>query len=139
MVDAAEKAGRSLIRDFGEVEQLQISKKGPGDFVSKADLKSEKILKEELQKARPAYGFLLEESGEIKGADAQFRWIIDPLDGTTNFTHGYPFFSVSIAFEADGAVMLGVVYDPMRDELFVAARGEQARCNGGAIAVSKTS
>ena len=123
MVDAAEKAGRALIRDFGEVEQLQVSKKGPGDFVSAADKKSEKILKEELLKARPTYGFLLEEEGEIKGEDASHRWIIDPLDGTTNFLHGLPHWSISIALEKDKEIVAGVIYDPIKNELFHAEKG----------------
>ena len=96
MVRAAEKAGRALVRDFGEVEQLQVSRKGPADFVSTADIKAERIVRRELEKVRPDYGFLMEESGEIKGADASSRWIVDPLDGTTNFLHGLPHFAVSI-------------------------------------------
>ncbi len=139
MVDAAEKAGRSLIRDFGEVEQLQISKKGPGGFVSKADLKSEKILKEELQKARPTYGFLMEESGEVKGTDAQFRWIIDPLDGTTNFLHGIPHWSISIALQKDDEIVAGVIYDPVRDELFHAEKGAGAFSRGKRLRVANRS
>lgn len=131
MVDAAEKAGRALIRDFGEVEQLQVSKKGPGDFVSAADHKAEKILKEELLKARPTYGFLLEEEGEIKGEDASYRWIIDPLDGTTNFLHGLPHWSISIALEKDGEIVAGVIHDPIKNELFHAEKG------GGAFSSSK--
>jgi len=126
MIDAAEKAGRSLIRDFGEVEQLQVSRKGPGDFVSKADHKSEKILKEELQKARPSYGFLLEESGELKGEDKSFRWIIDPLDGTTNFLHGIPHWSIAIGLERDKEIVAGVVYDPILNEVFHAEKGAGA-------------
>ena len=126
MVDAAEKAGRSLIRDFGEVEQLQVSKKGPGDFVSVADHKSEKILKEELLKARPTYGFLLEEAGETKGEDPSFRWIVDPLDGTTNFLHGLPHWSISIALEKDKEIVAGVIYDPIKNELFHAEKGSGA-------------
>ncbi len=136
MVDAAEKAGRSLIRDFGQVENLQISKKGPGDFVSKADLKSEKIIRETLEKARPAYGFLLEEGGEIKGSDAQYRWIIDPLDGTTNFLHGIPHWSVSIALEKDGEIVAGVIHDPVRDELFHAEKGTGAFSRGKRLRVA---
>ena len=126
MIDAAEKAGRSLIRDFGEVEQLQVSRKGPGDFVSKADHKSEKILKEELEKARPKFGFLLEEGGEIKGADASHRWIIDPLDGTTNFLHGLPHWSIAIGLEKDKEIIAAVVHDPIKNEIFHAEKGAGA-------------
>ena len=97
MVGAAEKAGRALRRDFGEIENLQVSRKGPGDFVTNADLRAEKILFEELQTARPGYGFLLEEGGEIEGTDKTHKWIVDPLDGTTNFMHGIPHFAISIA------------------------------------------
>ena len=131
MVDAAEKAGRALTRDFGEVEQLQVSKKGPGDFVSAADHKSEKILKEELLKARPTYGFLLEEAGEIKGEDPSYRWIIDPLDGTTNFLHGLPHWCISIALEKDKEIVAAVIHDPIMNELFHAEKG------GGAFSNSK--
>lgn len=126
MVEAAEKAGRALTRDFGEVEQLQVSKKGPGDFVSTADLKSEKILREELAKARPSYGFLLEEGGEIKGNDSTIRWIIDPLDGTTNFLHGVPHWCISIALEREGEIVAGVIHDPIKNEIFHAEKGTGA-------------
>ncbi len=126
MVRAAEKAGRALIRDFGEVEQLQVSRKGPADFVSAADIKAERIVRKELEKVRPDYGFLMEESGEIKGADTQNRWIVDPLDGTTNFLHGLPHFAVSIALERNGEVVSGVIYDPVKDELFWAEKGQGA-------------
>jgi myo-inositol-1(or 4)-monophosphatase len=136
MAEAAEKAGRSLVRDFGEVENLQVSKKGPGDFVSTADLKSEKILKAMLQKARPKYGFLLEESGEEKGEDLTCRWIADPLDGTTNFLHGIPHWSVSIALEKNGEIVAGVVYDPLKDEMFWAEKGLGAYVNNRRIVVS---
>lgn len=126
MVRAAEKAGRALIRDFGEVEQLQVSRKGPADFVSAADTKAERIVRQELEKARPGFGFLMEEGGEIKGTDASARWIIDPLDGTTNFLHGLPHFAVSIALERSGEVVAGVIYDPVKDELFWAEKGQGA-------------
>src|SRR5487761_1714767 len=115
MAAAALKAARGLIRDFGEVEQLQVSMKGPGEFVSNADLKAERILKAELQRARPGFGLLMEESGETPG-DGRHRWIVDPLDGTTNFLHGLPFWSISIALERDGELVAGVVYEPLRDE-----------------------
>jgi len=137
MIEAAEKAGRALTRDFGEVEQLQVSKKGPGDFVTNADLKSEKILKEELSKARPSYGFLLEEGGEVKGSDAAFRWIIDPLDGTTNFIHGLPQYAVSIALAHRGQITQSVVYDTVRNEMFTASKGAGAFLNERRIRVSK--
>ena len=126
MIKVAEKAGRALIRDFGEVEELQVSRKGPGDFVSAADLKSEKILKEELLKAYPAYGLLLEEGGEIKGSNAAFRWIIDPLDGTTNFLHGLPHWCISIALEREGEIIAGVIHDPIKNEIFYAEKGTGA-------------
>ena len=112
MTAAAQKAARGLVRDFGEVEHLQVSKKGPSDFVSTADKKAEKILFEELQKARPKYGFLMEERGVIEGSDSSNRWIIDPLDGTTNFLHSIPQFAISIALERDGQIFAGVVYKP---------------------------
>jgi myo-inositol-1(or 4)-monophosphatase len=126
MVRAAEKAGRALVRDFGEVEQLQVSRKGPADFVSTADIKAERIVRRELEKVRPDYGFLMEEGGVIKGADASSRWIVDPLDGTTNFLHGLPHFAVSIGLERNGEVVAGVIYDPIKDEIFWAEKGQGA-------------
>lgn len=128
MIKAAEKAARSLIRDFGEVEQLQVSQKGPGDFVSAADKRAEQILHEELSAARPNFGFLMEESGAIegKGRDADKRFIIDPLDGTTNFLHGIPHWAISIALEVNGEVTIGLVYDPVKDEMFTAEKGQGA-------------
>ncbi|HYH23344.1 MAG TPA: inositol monophosphatase family protein, partial [Azospirillum sp.] len=108
MVRAAEKAGRALVRDFGEVEQLQVSRKGPADFVSTADRKAEKTLRDELQKARPDFGFLMEESGESEGKDKSARWIVDPLDGTTNFLHGLPHWAISVALEKNGEIVAGV-------------------------------
>lgn len=136
MVEAAEKAGRSLIRDFGEVEHLQVSKKGPGDFVSAADHRSEKIVLTLLQKARPTYALLMEESGDIKGSDPQNRWIVDPLDGTTNFLHGIPHWCVSIALERDKEIVAGVVYDPIKDELFWAEKGMGAYINNRRLRVA---
>jgi len=136
MARAAEKAAKGLIRDFGEVEQLQPSRKGPADFVSAADLKAEKILRAELQKARPDFGFLLEESGEIAGRDKSHRWIIDPLDGTTNFLHGLPFWAISIALERDGEIVAGMVYEPVRDEMFWAEKGGGAFINHQRLRVS---
>src|SRR5688572_16723093 len=109
MVKAAERAAKSLIRDFGEVEQLQVSKKGPADFVSAADKRAEEIIFFELKKARPDYSFLMEESGEVKGADTERRWIIDPLDGTANFLHGIPHWAISIALEEKGIITAGLV------------------------------
>lgn len=128
MAKAAEKAARGLVRDFGEVEQLQVSRKGPADFVSAADRKAEDILRAELQRARPDFGLLMEESGETKGRDGH-RWIVDPLDGTTNFLHGLPHWAISIAVEKDGEILAGCVYEPLRDELFWAERGAGAFVN----------
>jgi myo-inositol-1(or 4)-monophosphatase len=136
MTEAAEKAGRALIRDFGEVEQLQVSRKGPGDFVSAADHKSEKILREELLKARPSFGFLFEESGEIKGEDKSYRWIIDPLDGTTNFLHGLPHWCISIALEKDKEVVAAVIHDPIKNETFSAEKGGGAFSNAKRLRVA---
>jgi myo-inositol-1(or 4)-monophosphatase len=124
MVAAARKAGRGLARDFGEVEQLQVSVKGPANFVSAADHKAEETLFRELGKARPGYGFLMEERGEVPGADKSHRWIVDPLDGTTNFLHGIPLFAISIGLERDGELIAGVVYNPAADELFMAEKGK---------------
>jgi len=136
MAKAADKAARSLKRDFGEVSQLQVSQKGPGDFVTNADLKSERTLRDELQKARPNFGFLMEESGEIPGTDPDHRWIVDPLDGTTNFLHGLPHFAISIALEQKGEIIAGLVYDPAKDELFWAEKGFGAFCNDRRMRVS---
>jgi len=124
MVAAARKAGRGLSRDFGEVEQLQVSVKGPGNFVTVADHRAEETLFRELSKARPGYGFLMEERGEVRGVDRLHRWIVDPLDGTTNFMHGIPLFAVSIALEREGELVAGVVYNPAVDELFMAEKGK---------------
>ena len=123
MVQAAIKAGKSLTRDFGEVENLQVSRKGPADFVSAADRRAEQIVFEELQKARPTYAFLMEEGGEVKGTDGQHRWIVDPLDGTTNFLHGIPMFAVAIALERGQEIVASVIYNPVMDELFTAEKG----------------
>ncbi|QLF68083.1 inositol monophosphatase [Peteryoungia desertarenae] len=135
MVQAALKAGKSLARDFGEVQNLQVSVKGPGDFVSQADFRAEKIVREELLKARPTYGFLGEESEEIKGTDGAHRWIVDPLDGTTNFLHGIPQFAVSIALERNGELVAGVIFNPATDELFTAEKGSGAFLNDRRIRV----
>ncbi len=123
MINAARKAGRGLARDFGEVENLQVSKKGPSDFVTAADLKAEKVIFEELSRARPGYGFLMEERGEVAGTDKTHRFIVDPLDGTTNFMHGLGHFAISIALEREGELVAGVVYDVVKDELFHAEKG----------------
>ncbi len=136
MTTAAFKAGRSLSRDFGEVQNLQVSVKGPGDFVTNADLKAEKIIRMELQAARPDYGFLMEEGGEIAGKDPQNRWIIDPLDGTHNFMHGLPHFCTSIALEREKQIVAGVIYNPATDELFVAERGQGTFGNDARMRVS---
>lgn len=136
MVSAAQKAGRSLIRDFGEIEHLQISRKSLGDFVSTADHRSEKILVEELKKARPDFGFLLEESGEIAGNDPETKWIIDPLDGTTNFLHGIPHFAVNLALLKKKEIIAGVTYNPITDELYWAEKGCGAFLNRRRLRVS---
>ncbi|MBZ9659068.1 inositol monophosphatase [Mesorhizobium sp. ESP-6-4] len=136
MVQAAMKAGRSLSRDFGEVQNLQVSMKGPGDYVSQADRKAEEIVFAELSKARPGYAFLMEERGAVEGEDAQHRWLVDPLDGTTNFLHGIPLFSVSIALERQGQIVAGVVYNPAMDELYTAERGGGAFMNDRRLRVA---
>ena len=136
MMRAAEKAARGLVRDFSEVEKLQVSVKGPGEFVSVADTRAERTIREELARARPGYGFLMEESGEQPGTNASFRWIVDPLDGTTNFVHGIPHFCISIALERDGEIIAGVVHDPAKDERFWAEKGEGAFLNDQRLRVS---
>ncbi len=136
MLKAARKAGRSLAKDFREVENLQVSMKGAGDFVSRADIAAEKILKEELMGARPTYGWLAEEGGEDEGQDPTRRWIVDPLDGTTNFLHGLPHWAVSIALEHKGKIVAGVIYDPCKDEMFLAEKGEGAWLNESRLRVS---
>lgn len=129
MIKAARKAGRSLVKDFREVENLQVSSKGPGDFVSRADKAAEEILKEELLGARPNYGFLGEEGTQVDGTDPTRRWIVDPLDGTTNFLHGMPHWAVSIALEHKREIVAGVVFDPAKDEMFYAEKGQGAWLN----------
>ncbi len=136
MTNAARKASRRLIRDFNEVEQLQVSVKGPSNFVSQADLACEKTLFEELSKARQGYGFLMEEQGAVEGADKTHRWIIDPLDGTTNFLHGIPLFAISIALEREGELVAALVYNPAMDETFSAERGKGAFLNDRRIRVA---
>jgi len=136
MIKAAQRAGRSLKRDLGEVEHLQVSLKGPRNFVTAADRRAEEIVREELAKARPDYGFLGEEGGAHEGADKSHRWIVDPLDGTTNFLHGIPHFAVSIALERNGAIVAGLVYNPANDEVFIAERGKGAYLNDKRIRVA---
>jgi myo-inositol-1(or 4)-monophosphatase len=135
MERAARRAARGLVHDFGEVEHLQVSVKGPADFVSTADLQAERTLKADLGKARPDYGFLMEEGGATAG-DGRHRWIVDPLDGTTNFLHGIPHFAISIALEREGEIIAGVIYDPMRDEMFYAEKGFGAFVNDRRLRVS---
>lgn len=129
MFTAITRAARSMVRDFGEVENLQVSRKAPGNFVSVADMRSEKTLVENLSKARPTFGFLLEESGEIKGKEATNRWIIDPLDGTSNFIHAIPHFCISVALEKQGEITAAMIYDPISDELYYALKGSGAFVN----------
>ena len=129
MINAARKAGRSLARDFGEVEHLQVSVKGPGNFVSAADTRAESILYEELSKARQGYSFLMEERGVVEGPDKTHTWIIDPLDGTTNFLHGIPQFAISVALEREGELVAGLVYNPATGDIYTAERGKGAFLN----------
>jgi myo-inositol-1(or 4)-monophosphatase len=136
MLGAARKAGRSLARDFGEVEQLQVSLKGPANFVTAADTRAEEILHRELSRARPGYGLLFEERGEIEGADRTHRFIVDPLDGTTNFLHGIPHFAISMALERDGELVAGLIYSPANNETFTAERGKGAYLNDRRIRVA---
>jgi myo-inositol-1(or 4)-monophosphatase len=136
MIKAARKAGRSLVKDFREVENLQVSAKGPGDFVSKADREAERIIRDELMTARPTYGWVGEETGSADGADPTRRWIVDPLDGTTNFLHGLPHWAVSIALEHKGEIVAGVIFDAAKDELYWAEKGMGAWMNETRLRVS---
>jgi myo-inositol-1(or 4)-monophosphatase len=136
MIESARKAARGLLRDFGEVEQLQVSQKGPGDFVSAADHRVEKTLLQELKKARPDFGFLFEEGGVIEGADPAYVWVIDPLDGTTNFLHSIPHFAISIGLVKNGEPIAGVIYQPLTDEMFWAEKGAGAWVNDRRLRVS---
>ena len=136
MVRAAEKASRNLLRDFNEVEQLQVSRKGPGDFVTAADKRAEEIIFGELQKAKPDWSFMMEEGGKVKGNDPDHVWIIDPLDGTHNFMHGVPHWSISIALERKGEIIAGVVYDCSKDEMFTAEKGGGAWLRNRRLRVS---
>ena len=130
------KASKIIIRDFGEIEKLQVSKKGPGDFVTKTDKKVEEILIEELEKARPGYNFLAEEGGTTKEKKSEFTWIIDPIDGTTNFMHGIPHFAISIGLEKSGELIAGIIFDPIKNEMFYAEKGRGAYLNNSRIRVS---
>jgi myo-inositol-1(or 4)-monophosphatase len=136
MIKAARKAGRALVKDFREVENLQVSSKGPGDFVTKADREAERIIREDLMGARPTYGWLGEETAPVAGTDPTRRWIVDPLDGTTNFLHGLPHWAVSIALEHKGEIVAGVVFDAAKDELFFAEKGVGAFMNDRRLRVS---
>jgi myo-inositol-1(or 4)-monophosphatase len=136
MEAAARKASRGLVRDFGEVEHLQVSRKGPADFVSAADLRVERILMEELRRARPRFGTWMEESGVAPGADAEEWWVVDPIDGTTNFLHGIPHFAISVAHRQGDEIVAGIVYQPLYDELFWAAKGLGAYLNRRRLRVS---
>ena len=138
MVKACRKAAKILIRDFGEIENLQVSVKGPGDFVTASDKKVEKILVDELQKARPTYSILSEEIGEINN-DEFFKWIIDPIDGTSNFLHGIPHFAISIGLEHNKEIICGIIYDPIKDEIFTAEKGNGAYLNNKRMRVSSRS
>ena len=138
MIKACRKASKVLIRDFGEIEKLQVSIKGPGDFVSASDKKVEKILIEELQKARPTYSILSEEIGKINNDDS-FKWIIDPIDGTANFLHGIPHFAISLGLEHNGEIICGIIYDPIKDEMFVAEKGNGSYLNNQRMRVSSRS
>ena len=138
MVKACRKAAKNIIRDFGEIEKLQVSLKGPGDFVTASDKKAEKILIDELQKARPSYSILSEEIGKITN-DEEFKWIIDPIDGTTNFLHGIPHFSISLGLEHKKEIICGIIFDPIKDEMFLAEKGNGAYLNNQRIRVSSRS
>ena len=137
MIKAAEKASKSLIRDFGEVEKLQVSKKGPYDFVTKTDKKVEKILIEELSKSKKNYSFITEETGLIKKNDKENTWIIDPIDGTTNFLHGVPHFAISLALKNKNQILAGVIYDPIKNEIFYSEKDNGSFFNNHRIRVSK--
>ena len=136
MIKAAEKASKVLIRDFGEIENLQVSKKGPHDFVTNSDLKAEKIIIEELKKAKPNYSLISEERGLEISKDKDNTWIIDPIDGTTNFLHGIPHFAISIALRSNNEIISGVVFDPIKDEFFFAEKNNGAYFNNHRIRVS---
>ena len=136
MIKACEKASKILIRDFGEIEKLQVSKKSQRDFVTNADLKTEKIIIEELEKARPNFSFISEERGIKNNKDNNNTWIIDPIDGTVNFLHGIPHFAISIALKSDNEIISGLVYDPIKDEMFFAEKNNGSFLNNHRIRVS---
>ena len=138
LVKATRKAAKTLIRDFGEIEKLQVSLKGPGDFVTMSDKKVEKILIDELQKARPDYSILSEEVGYIEKSE-EFKWVIDPIDGTANFLHGIPHFAISIGLEKNKEIICGIIYDPIKDEMFIAEKGNGSYLNNQRIRVSSRS
>ena len=137
MIKACEKASKVIIRDFGEVENLQVAKKGPRDFVTKTDKRVEEILIEELTKAKKNYSFITEESGKIDNKDKDKIWIIDPIDGTVNFMNGVPQFAISVGYEENGEIKCGVVFDPIKNEFFCAEKGNGAYLNDSRIRVSK--
>ncbi len=137
MIKASEKASKTLIRDFGEIEKLQVSKKGPTDFVSNADIKAEKIIIEELKKAKPNYSILSEENGYDKQKDKKNTWVIDPIDGTINFLHGIPHFAISIALKSNDEIISGLIFDPIKNEMFYAEKNNGAFLNNHRIKVSK--
>jgi len=137
MIKASEKASKILIRDFGEIEKLQVSKKSPSDFVTNSDLKAEKIIIEELEKARPNFSFISEENGIKKNKDTNNTWIIDPIDGTINFLHGVPHFAISIALKSDNEIISGLIYDPIKDEMFYAEKNNGTFLNNQRVRVSK--
>jgi myo-inositol-1(or 4)-monophosphatase len=137
MIKAAEKASKVLIRDFGEVENLQVSVKGPSDFVTNADKKAEKIIIEELSKSRKKFSILSEETGEIKNSDINNVWIIDPIDGTTNFLHGVPHFAISIALKSNNEIISGLIFDPIKNEMFYAEKNNGAYFNNKRMKVSR--
>ena len=137
MIKAAEKASKSVIRDFGEVEKLQVSKKGPNDFVTKTDKHVEKVLIEELSKTKKNFSFITEETGNIKNKDKENIWIIDPIDGTTNFLHGIPHFAICIAHQSKGEILSGLIFDPIKDEMFFAEKDKGAFLNNQRLRVSK--
>ena len=137
MIKASEKASKILIRDFGEIEKLQVSKKGPIDFVTNADLKTEKIIIEELKKAKPNFSIISEESGIENNKDKKNTWIIDPIDGTVNFLHGIPHFAISIALISNNEIISGLIFDPIKDEIFYAEKDNGAFFNNQRIRVSK--
>ena len=139
MIKAAEKASKSIIRDFGEVEKLQVSKKGPYDFVTKTDKQVEKVLIEELSKIKKNYSFLSEEVGTIKNKDKENVWIIDPIDGTTNFLHGIPHFAICIALQSRGEIVSGLIFDPIKDEMYYSEKNKGAFLNNQRLRVSKKS